>query len=81
MDKVLVLTYSAYWDVQHTGKVIIHSLGSGGPKVVPMDYAVNIEHANEMLLVVDLLRNEKPIFYDPASHTFSTGEEPIGQNE
>jgi hypothetical protein len=31
--------------------------------------------------VVDLLRNEKPLFYIPASETISTGIEPIGEND
>jgi len=37
--------------------------------------------ADEMALLVDLMRNEAPLYYDPATNVFSTILEPAGEGE
>ena len=40
-----------------------------------------IDSAEEGMFLVDLLRNEEPVFYDAASDVILTGFEPVGEGE
>jgi hypothetical protein len=37
--------------------------------------------ANEAPFLVDLLRNEKPVYFDPESGAIATGKETVGEGE
>lgn len=39
------------------------------------------ETPQEMMMLVDLLRNEKPIYYDHQHNLIMTGIEPVGEGE
>ena len=45
--------------------------GSGGK--------IEVESAQEMSLLVDMLRNEAPVFWDPVHCFIMTGFEPVGE--
>jgi hypothetical protein len=40
-----------------------------------------METPQEMMMLVDLLRNEKPIYYDRKYNLITTGIEPVGEGE
>ncbi len=42
---------------------------------------VELDSAQEGLLLLDLLRNEKPVFYDATDDLIMTGMEPVGEGE
>ncbi len=41
----------------------------------------DMETPQEMMMLVDLLRNEKPIYYDRKYNLITTGLEPVGEGE
>lgn len=74
----MVGSYQAYWDTQqHNGQVKLHVWYGQGWSLV--EVALAVESAEEMQLLVDLLRNEKPIWFD--SGKLRTGLEPVGEGE
>lgn len=82
MSKLKVLSYDAKWSAkQHKGEIVIHSLQLGGLHPTEVDYAVEIEDPKEMHFLVDLLRNEKPVYFDLDMLRFSVTSEPTGEEE
>lgn len=74
----IVGSYQAHWDTQqHSGELKLN-VWYGGWSMVETPLAV--ESAEEMQLLIDLLRNENPIWLDSA--TLRTGNwEPVGEGE
>lgn len=84
--------YRTEWSVEHSQGKIEVSFPKGGQsrfaifrpsatfgfETVP----VSITDVNEMALLLDMLRNEAPIFFDPNTVTFKTGSwEQTGEGE
>jgi hypothetical protein len=70
----IIKTYKAYWRPEKNyGVLSIH-----------YENAVNqqkIESPQEMLLLLDILRNEKPVWFHTDTKAIATGAEPVGQEE
>ncbi len=67
--------YAFFWRPEDNKGRIQFALadGTGGQ--------VELDSAQEGLLLLDLLRNEKPVFYDAANDLIMTGMEPVGEGE
>lgn len=75
--KLRVSHYALSWDFNEgKGAVALHCMGDG----VPTEHQMTVS-APEFVAVADLLRNEKPIFFDPAARIVSCGMEPVGEAE
>ncbi len=71
-----VLEYSAGWrDDIHQGRIILKLEGEQGQPVMGW------YDPPEFQAVIDLLRNEKPVYYDREQQVLHTGQEPVGEGE
>ncbi len=70
-----VTSYVIFWDVDgHFGNIQLNLSNNTG-------HAIGGQTPQEMLLLVDLLRNEKPVRFDTTSKLLSVGAEPTGEAE
>lgn len=46
-----------------------------------MGFGLRIESPQELLFLVDLLRNEKPVYFDPTTKQINTTLEEVGEEE
>jgi hypothetical protein len=68
--------YSLYWGIDnHHGFLELHTMDDRA------GYGIRIENPSEIMLIVDMLRNEKPCYYDTTSRTVSTSRKPMRQEE
>lgn len=74
---VQVTKYYARWSpTRHHGYIAIY--WHGGSKMFP---EASFTNPTEFQIVVDLLRNEKPVWWDePTQRLFASGE-PVGEGE
>ncbi len=74
---VEVKSYYARWSpTKHTGYIIIY--WDGGSKYF---YESSFSTPTEFQIVVDLLRNEKPIWWDDSTERLYAHDEPVGEGE
>lgn len=74
---VQVQKYYARWSpTKHHGYIIIY--WEGGSKRFPEGSFTN---PVEFQIVVDLLRNESPIWWDEATERLFASQEPVGEGE
>ena len=74
---VQVKRYYARWKPEnHMGYVIIY--WDGGSKAFPEG---SFKSPDEFRVVVDLLRNEKPIWWDEPTGRLYASNEPVGEGE
>ncbi len=74
---VEVKTYYARWSpINHHGYVIIY--WDGGSKAFPES---SFPTPVEFQIVVDLLRNEKPVWWDDPTKRLYAHQEPVGEGE
>jgi len=68
--------YQAAWNIStHEGHIHLRKEdGTWGQPIIVSD-------PNEFSVIVDLLRNEKPIFHNEESNLLSTLREPVGEGE
>lgn len=70
-----VLSYSVHWDLDgHFGKILV-SLSNGVRK------PVSGQTPQEMMMLVDVLRHESPVFFDDTANLLMLGSEPVGEAE
>ncbi len=70
-----VQSYSIGWNhAAHGGYVLLRFAGAPEKLLGPLGYAAYRRY-------VDMLRNEKPVSYDPNSRTLLTFPEPVGEEE
>jgi hypothetical protein len=69
-----VTNYVVYHEVGATTEITIYLQSGVGHSVRPL----RLDEAQYML---DILRNEKPLFYDPAKRALRTSYEPPGEAE
>jgi hypothetical protein len=82
MADIDVRSYRAIWSTQtRRGRIVLGGLTPGGRGVVAVTHEVSVEDASEMHMLVDLLRNEKPVYFDRGTQSFETTKEPIGEGE
>ncbi len=78
-----VVSYRVKWNLNsHTGQIYVHvPSGSPQPPYVT-SYVLTPTSPQEMQMLVDLLRNEKPIQYDTSTKELQLGEyELVGEGE
>lgn len=74
---VQVKNYYARWcPAKHHGYVIIY--WDGGSKAFP---EASFANPVEFQIVVDLLRNEKPVWWDEPTGRLYASNEPVGEGE
>lgn len=74
---VQVKRYYARWSPpKHHGYVIIH--WDGGARAFPES---SFQTPGEFQIVVDLLRNEEPVWWDEATGRLYASNEPVGEGE
>lgn len=42
---------------------------------------IKLDSATELMALADMLRNEKPVYYNDVSKNLATGWEPVGEEE
>ena len=71
-----VLAYTAMWNSnQHKGRIILKLKG------MPGQPEMGIFDPPEFHAIIDILRNESPIYYDPGLQQLCGAEEPPGEGE
>ncbi|ETX07757.1 hypothetical protein [Candidatus Entotheonella palauensis] len=70
-----IIQYAFFWRTEENVGAINLALadGSGGQVIV--------DSPAEASLLLDVLRNERPVFYDRANALIMTGLEPVGEGE
>lgn len=77
MAAVQITSYYARWaPLKHHGYVIVR--WTGGAKAFP---EASFASPTEFQIVVDLLRNEKPVWWDEATGRLFASNEPVGEGE
>jgi len=72
--------YSAAWNTEdHTGRITLY----WGPNVSDSNWltAPIISDPLEFQVMIDLLRNESPVFFDTETKKLAAGWEPTGEGE
>ena len=73
-----ILFYAARWlPNKNYGLLFIKYLDGQTQK----NKSMKIESAQEMLVILDILRNEKPVYLDPANNEIATNMEIVGEAE
>ncbi len=67
--------YAFFWNVKdNEGSMQLQFSDGSGDQVL-------VDSPQEGLLLLDVLRNEKPVFYDAKHGIIMTGLEPVGEGE
>jgi len=70
-----VTAYYVFWDVDgHNGNIQLNLADNTG-------WAIGGQTPEEMHMLVDLLRNESPIYFEDTSRLLIVGSEPVGEGE
>ena len=70
-----VVSYVVFWDIDgHFGSIQLNLSNSTG-------HAIGGQTAPEMHMLLDILRNEKPLRFNDVTKLLSTGFEPVGEGE
>ena len=81
-----VTHYSAHWDYKnHVGRIsVLYSVQlnrNGRVTIRRIKSTIAVQDAAEFTALIDMLRNEKPVFINPGNKEISSGFEPIGEEE
>ena len=75
MALVEINSYHVHWDIDgHFGNIQLNLSNN-------TSIAIGGQTPEEMMMLVDILRNEKPIRFDTDSRRLSTAPEPVGEGE
>jgi hypothetical protein len=70
-----VTAYYVFWDIDgHSGNIQLNLANNTG-------WAIGGQTPEEMHMLVDLLRNESPIYFEDTSRLLIVGSEPVGEGE
>jgi len=76
MANILVASYYSRWDMQeHKGRIAFYD--SSNQLIENRLFS----DPAEFQVVVSMLRNEKPLWFDTAAKHLRTGSEPVGEGE
>ena len=76
MARLNIINYQASWDFDnHKGIIRLQTTKGSWSK------SKYFENPNEFTAIVDLLRNERPIFYNTKYDRIETSPEIVGENE
>lgn len=79
MATVEIMAYKPEWDVaRKVGRIKIAAPQESGPWFYE---EIEVDSAVEMQMLVDILRNEKPVYFDAQNRQLLTGYEPTGEGE
>ncbi len=70
-----ITSYKFVWELDNNEGLMHLKPTGGASKIVPID------SPQEASLLLDVLRNEKPVFYDSDNNIILTGLEPVGEGE
>lgn len=74
-SSIEVISYKAFWNAtDNHGQLWVLFADETGK-------LFDMETPQEMMMMVDLLRNEKPVYYDQKHNLIMTGIEPVGEGE
>lgn len=75
MAMEIVEKYQVAWQhSSHVGVVKLSFQGGGGKQIQPLTF-------EDYSAMVDMLRNEKPVWYDENQALLATFHEPVGEEE
>jgi hypothetical protein len=74
MAKKLVIQYAVFHNVGGTSDIAIYYDGGGADPILSIPFT-------EAAYLIDILRNEKPVYYDVALKRLSTSFENVGDGE
>ena len=75
MAREAITGYNARWDLNdHCGYLRLWR-STGG------NFQHRIDNPAEFSAIIDLLRNEKPVFFDTSDWSIHIGREPVGEGE
>ena len=78
---ILIQKYMAQWSYKtHKGKITLVTKDPAKNKV-QWYFITDIDDAGEFSTMVDLLRNEKPLYYYDPTKTINTFAEEVGEEE
>jgi hypothetical protein len=70
-----VTAYYVFWDIDgHNGNIQLNLANNTG-------WAIGGQTPDEMHMLVDLLRNESPIYFEDSQRLLLVGSEPVGEGE
>ncbi len=70
-----IKSYVVFWDIDgHFGNIQLNLANNQG-------YAIGGQTPEEMHMLVDILRHEKPLYFDTVAKRLSTSFEPVGESE
>lgn len=72
---ITVMQYIAAWNSTSKKGDIKLALANGTIEVL------QVSDASELMMLMDMLRNENPVFYDKRQQTIQTGGEHVGEQE
>lgn len=78
--RYMVLRYGISWATAQR-KGYITMMANDDNEKPTLRFGLDPETSEEFLCLVDILRNEKPVFWDDNSATLETGFEPAGEGE
>lgn len=67
--------YKITWRPEDDAGMVHLALANGAGASLPIDSAA------EAAFLLDMLRNESPVFYDTENRLLATGMEPVGEGE
>jgi hypothetical protein len=75
MAMIEISAYSVYWHAtERSGDVRVNLIDDSS-------FTLGGLTADEVRMLVDLLRNEKPVYFDPERRTVFVAWEPVGEGE
>lgn len=74
-----VTQYKVEWNTQRRTGVLKLIVWTGA--TTSQEFSIAVNNANDMQTLIDLVRNEKPVFYDSDTMTITTGYEAVGEAE
>ncbi|MCW8795776.1 MAG: hypothetical protein OQK67_01775 [Chlorobium sp.] len=76
MANVLVTSYYSRWDLNgHKGRIALYD--SSNQLIENRIF----KDPAEFQVIISMLRNEKPLWFDTKAHHLRTGSEPVGEGE
>ncbi|MEL6615756.1 MAG: hypothetical protein AAFQ43_08465 [Bacteroidota bacterium] len=84
MSDLIVQSYRARWNTREkTGFITLHVFGAlPHNPFLETTQGIEVDDAEEMHLLLDILRNEKPLRYNRSTgELYTSNREPIGEAE
>ncbi|MHA1733415.1 MAG: hypothetical protein ACTSU5_15820 [Promethearchaeota archaeon] len=82
MEFVEVTKYMLRWDAkEHEGSISLFWRDANDPEDALTGTRLDIADALEYQVLVDVLRNEKPVFFHREARVLTTQKEDVGENE